>query len=200
MGATLFTKSVHFQLDWCCHRTLHDSKLISFPSFTLSTTAKQRITYIKETTRSTLAKRNLVINESKSEDYEITREGNEKWKKCKLLGSLLDTEKDINRRTILAIDAFKTLNKILDSRKISNAVKIRTFNAYVARVFLYNSELWTLTPKNWKIQSTLSKGDISGKSSAYTGLRKTPTLNGTPKPKLKTQKKTTAHMDGTGQT
>ena len=61
--------------------------------------------------KSILAKRNLVINESKTEEYEIIRQGNEKWKKCKLLGSLLDTEKDINRRTILAIDAFKTLNK-----------------------------------------------------------------------------------------
>ena len=86
-----------------------------------------------------------MINESKTEEYEIIRQGNEKWKKCKLLGSLLDTQKDINRRKILAIDAFKTLNKIFDSRKISNAVKIRTFNAYVASVFLYNSELWTLT-------------------------------------------------------
>ena len=65
---------------------------------TWATTAKQRITYIKETPPSTLAKRNLVINESKTEDYEITRQGNEKWKKCKLLGSLLNTENDINRR------------------------------------------------------------------------------------------------------
>ena len=46
---------------------------------------------------------------------------------------------------IIAIDAFKTLNKNVDCRKTSNAVKIRTFNAYVASVFLYNSELWTLT-------------------------------------------------------
>ena len=114
---------------------------------TWATTAKQRITYIKETTPSTLAKRNLVINESKTEEYEIIRQGNEKWKKCKLLGSLLDTEKDINRRKILAIDAFKTLNKIVYSRKISNSVKIRTFNAHVASVFLYNSELWTVTKK-----------------------------------------------------
>ena len=66
---------------------------------------------------------------------------------CKLLGSLQDTEKVINRWTILAIDAFKTLNTIFDRRKIGNAVKIRTFNAYVASVFLYNSELWTLTKK-----------------------------------------------------
>ena len=83
-----------------------------------------------------------------TEDYEIIRQGNEKWKKCKLLGSLQVTEKDINRRQIIAIYAFKTLNKNFDSRKISNAVKIRTFNAYVASVLLYNSELWTLTQKN----------------------------------------------------
>ena len=53
-----------------------------------------------------------------------------------LLGTQLDTEKDISRRKMLAIDAFKTLNKIFDSRKINNAVKLRTSNAYVASVFL----------------------------------------------------------------
>ena len=39
-----------------------------------ATTAKQRITYIKETTPSTLAKHNLVINESKTEEYEIIQQ------------------------------------------------------------------------------------------------------------------------------
>ena len=99
-----------------------------------ATTAKKRLRYIKETTPPILAKRNMVINESKTEEYEIIRQGNEKWKKC--TGRLLDTEKGINRRQILAMDAFKTLNTIFDSRKISNAVKIRTLNAYVASVFL----------------------------------------------------------------
>ena len=42
-----------------------------------------------------------MINASKTEEYEIIRKGNEKWKKCKLLGSLLDTEKDIHRRKLL---------------------------------------------------------------------------------------------------
>ena len=58
--------------------------------------------------KSIIAKRNLVINESKTEEYDkVTRSG----RNASILGSLLDTEKDINRRTILAIDAFKTLNK-----------------------------------------------------------------------------------------
>ena len=36
-----------------------------------------------------LAKRNLVINESKTEEYEIIRQGNEKWKECKYTGEFL---------------------------------------------------------------------------------------------------------------
>ena len=36
--------------------------------------------------KSILAKRNLVINESKTEEYEIIRQGNEKWKECKYTG------------------------------------------------------------------------------------------------------------------
>ena len=127
--------------------------------------------YIKETLPSTLAKRNLVINESKTEDYELIRQGNEKWKKFKLLGSLLDTEKDINRRKILALDAFKTLNKIFESRKISNAVKSE-LSIHMLQVFSSTTANCGPSPKNCKIQSTLSKGgDISGKSSAYTGLK-----------------------------
>ncbi len=32
----------------------------------------------------------------KTEDYDITRKGDNKWKTCKLIGSLIDTEKGIN--------------------------------------------------------------------------------------------------------
>ena len=41
--------------------------------------------------KSILAKRNLVIwiNESKTEEYEIIRQGNEKWKECKYTGEFL---------------------------------------------------------------------------------------------------------------
>ena len=67
--------------------------------------------------------------------------------KCKLLGSLLDTEKYINRRTTRGIDAFKTLNANFDNRQISNTAKMRTFDAYFASVFPYKSELKTPTKK-----------------------------------------------------
>ena len=79
--------------------------------------------------------------------------GNDEWKKCKILGSLIGTEEDINKRKILAIEAYKALNSIFSSKKsISNKIKLRTFNSYVGSVFLYNSELWTLTEK---LESTI---------------------------------------------
>ncbi len=65
-------------------------------------------------------------------------------KTCKLLGTLLDTESDINRRKLLTINAMKILQYIYNSTSISTELKIRTFIAYVSSIFLYNSELWSL--------------------------------------------------------
>ncbi len=67
------------------------------------------------------------------------------WKECKLLGTKLDTRADIKRRKILTSTTMKTLRHIFDSHIISQEIKIRTFNAYAASIFLYNSETWTLT-------------------------------------------------------
>ena len=58
---------------------------------------------------------------------------------------MLDTQADINRRKILTIDGMKSFQDIYKSKRISILLKVRTFNAYSASVFLYNSELWTLT-------------------------------------------------------
>ena len=67
------------------------------------------------------------------------------WKKCKLLGSLLDTKSDIQRRKGLTLDSLKAFDFIFNSKRIGIDLKIRTFNVYSASIFLYNSELWTLT-------------------------------------------------------
>ena len=40
----------------------------------------------------------LHVNESKTERYNILRSREDAWKKCKYLGSLLDTEEDIKRQ------------------------------------------------------------------------------------------------------
>ena len=67
------------------------------------------------------------------------------WKKCKLLGSLLDTESDIGRRKGLTLSSLQAYQFIFNSKRIGIDLKIRTFNVYSASIFLYNSELWTLT-------------------------------------------------------
>ena len=90
---------------------------------------------------------NLQINHSKTEEYDIKREGDEKWKKCKLLGSCLDTTKDIERRKGLAIAAYNKLEKFFKSRTVSQNTKLRMFDAYISSIFMYNSELWTTTVK-----------------------------------------------------
>ena len=73
-----------------------------------------------------------VINESKTEEYEIILQGIERWKKCKLLGS----------------HTFKTLNNVLAAEKSATQSKSElSMHIIIASVFLYNSELWTLTKK-----------------------------------------------------
>ena len=66
------------------------------------------------------------VNLSKTKPRE--QKGNEAWNECKVLGSLLGTEKDFNRRNILAIGAYKTVNNFLSSKKNSIKIKLRTFN------------------------------------------------------------------------
>ena len=63
---------------------------------------------------------------------------------CKILGSLLNTENDIERRNSLAITSFDKLKPIFKSRTVSEQTKIRIFVAYVESIFFYNSELWTI--------------------------------------------------------
>ena len=51
---------------------------------------------------------------------------------------------DIDRRGLTS-DSMKQLKSIFKSKNISLALKTPTFQAYAVSVFLYNSELWTLT-------------------------------------------------------
>ena len=134
-------------LDWLVKKDVHnieiDPKYSDDMSFIRSTLSK--LNMVKRIIPGNLAASDLLENSSKREEYEVSRESNEAWKKCKYLGSLLDTEKDIERRKILALDAMKTLEPIYRSRKVSDSTKLRIFEAYVSSILLYNSELWTLT-------------------------------------------------------
>ena len=92
-----------------------------------------------------LSKNGLLVNDDKTEIYEISRTQDATWKKCKLLGTLLDTTEDIKRRKGLAIDAIKTLQHIFKNKNIWTSSKSQAFDAYVSSVFLYNACTWTLT-------------------------------------------------------
>ena len=135
-------------LDWLVRKDERniqiDPKYSDDMSFIRSQLAK--INSIKRVVPDMLKEADLIENSSKREEYEVSRSGNEKWKSCKYLGSLLDTEKDIGRRKCLAFDAVTTLNPLFKSRNLSEVTKIRIFEAFVSSIFLYNSELWTVTP------------------------------------------------------
>ena len=64
------------------------------------------------------------------------------WKTCKLLGSLLDTGKDFERRKSLTFTTMTKYEHIFKSKHIGKATKVRTFSIYIASVFLYNTEIW----------------------------------------------------------
>ena len=96
---------------------------------------------------SILKEKNLQTNVGKTEQHEVKRNGSNSWKKCKYLGSLLDTEHDISRRKILATTAYNQLKQIFESKKVQIPTKVRLLKSHIESIFLYNSELWTLTKK-----------------------------------------------------
>ena len=111
-------------------------------------TVKEELNRIKEWITTQLKARNLTINDTKTEEFTIDRDvNNNEWKKCKFLGTLIDSESDIHRRKTLANTAYAKCKHIFTNRNLSTNTKIRVFNVYVSSVFLYNSELWTTTNK-----------------------------------------------------
>ena len=91
-----------------------------------------------------LGKKGLKVNKNKTENYIINRQ-NHQWKKCKLLGTLLDTEEDIKRRKFLAINAASNLRRFFENSKLTINLKLKLINTYIEPIVLYNSEKWTLT-------------------------------------------------------
>ena len=92
-----------------------------------------RIRKLRREVPSLLKDKNLQANDTKTEEHKVERGEDNSWKNCKYLGSLLDTEEDINRRKILAISAYNQLKHIFESKRISLDVKIRLLNRHVRR-------------------------------------------------------------------
>ena len=100
---------------------------------------KYKIEKEKNITFPKLKERGLKINEAKTEEYLVKKNGPEDWKKCKILGSLIDTNEDIKRRKQLTNNAMKKLEHIFDNN-LNIQMKIRVFRACAESIFL-----WTLT-------------------------------------------------------
>ncbi len=81
-----------------------------------------------------LKKINLQINSTKTEEFDIERGGDESWKKCKYIGSLIDTEEDIKQSKQLLMVLYIQDKHPLTSTKITLKTRIRIFKAYVSSV------------------------------------------------------------------
>ena len=67
------------------------------------------------------------------------------WKKCKYLGSFLDTTEDIKHRKTLAITAANNLQTLFFNKKLTLQTKVSALLAYIEPIFLYNCEIWSVT-------------------------------------------------------
>ena len=89
-----------------------------------------------------LAQQGSKINESKLDEYIIKRANSDnRWRDCKLLGSLLDTQNDIKRRKVLAMNAGNTLKHLLINKDVTISVKTKLFRSNITPIFSYNSKL-----------------------------------------------------------
>ena len=99
----------------------------------------QNISALEANIIAKIQKYNLHINKGKTERYCIKRNGEEHWRKYKYI-----TE-DIKSRKQLENTAYSKLKYVLEDRRTTLKMKIKTLQAYVGSIFLYNSELWTVT-------------------------------------------------------
>ena len=98
----------------------------------------------------------LFMNEGKTEQLhmhlakrsDVDSDGNslvdnEEWRSSKLLGSLLCSVKDINRRIVLGNIAFNNFKNVwMKGRKISLSRRLNVYDAQVVSIILYNSGCW----------------------------------------------------------
>ena len=61
----------------------------------------RNIEYAEKTLPSKLSSWDLIMNEEKTEEFNIKRNGEETWNKYNLLRTLLDTEEDVKQRKVL---------------------------------------------------------------------------------------------------
>ena len=90
---------------------------------------------------------NLSVNQEKTEYVKFDKSNHETWKFHKVLGSLIDSSKDIENRIILANIAFAKFKKLWMDSNILLERKLNIYEAQVISILLYNSSSWA-APKS----------------------------------------------------
>ena len=141
------TETLWSALDWLVHNDVHNIEIDPkyADDITYIRSLQTKINQAERLIPPMLEEEGLFVNKSKTEKYHASLTSSTEWKKCKCLGSLLGTEEDIKRRKGLTISSYNSYEDIFCSRRISEKVRLRAFKQYVESIFLYNSELWTLT-------------------------------------------------------
>ena len=107
------------ELDWLTDRDAHqvviDSKYADDRSFIR--TDEIKMNQVKRLLPDLLKKGYLTENESKRDEFRIPDE-KDLWKTCKCLGSLMDTESDMNDRKGPTTSTMKTLEPLLKSHTV----------------------------------------------------------------------------------
>ena len=62
-----------------------------------------------------------------------------------LLGSKLDTKRDISHRKQLASAAWSKYKILLTNKILPLLLKVKYFEAFISSIFLYQCGIWTLT-------------------------------------------------------
>ena len=98
---------------------------------------------------------NLNINPTKTEwthlyqEEDVARRGEERWRSTRLLGSLYGVTEDLKRRRQQAAAAFNTLVNLWMRRQvISEATRLRLFDAFVLSILTYNCGVWVLSSRD----------------------------------------------------
>ena len=83
-------------LDWPVDKDKHNVEVDPkyADDITFVRTDESKMNQIERAIPEMVEQNNLFVNTTKTEKYEISRISDNSWKKCKLLGSLLDTKED----------------------------------------------------------------------------------------------------------
>ena len=113
----------------------------------VGSTETNLIDSFEETVPDQLAEHNLGVNRDKTQRFSVKRGGDPKWKDVILLGSKLDTTKDISRRKGLSSAAWTKYSSLLTHKKLPLLLRIKYFETFVSSIFLYQCGIWTLDKK-----------------------------------------------------